>query len=357
MMNRVTFLLPVLAVAVIAAALFFASSATRAVQDPRVSVDMDTTGNSYSDPGAAGDNSMTVGAIDNCLTSIPGNNLQHNHLTHLIIQNVEDMIAWQARFNYLGDRMRVSAFNGAPFTDTLTTAQVGFLTLPLDPATNDHRGISPSQAIPPAAPGPQTALIGVNRFGADTAQISPDTPYINDEPTQTYNTTGGGILATVTLQVLAGNAGQASLFMNVDDGSPNPPETNVTVFTGTGAQTLPIPVDRLGDGYHGEGATCVPLVCVTPECPSAGTPTSTAIPTATPTLTGVATPTPTPTLTGAATPTSTPTLTAVATPTPTPTQTAVVTHTPTPTPTETGVITPTPTPPPTATRTSTPTPT
>ena len=272
---------------------------SHAVQDPSISLDMDTAGNSYSDPGAAGDNSMTVGTIDNCLTTAaPGNDLQHNHSVHLIIQNVEDLVAWQARFNYDGGQMRPSAFNPTPFTDTNTTAQVGFLNLPIDPTLGDHRGVTPSQAIPPAAPGPQTALIGLNRFGANTAPISPDTPYINDEPTQSYDAPTGGILAAVTLQVLAGNAGNASLFMNMDDGNPNPPETNVTVFTSTGSQTLPIPVGQLGDSYHGEGATCVPLDCATPECPLVlTTPTETPTPTATP-----APPTPTP----ATTPTVTP---------------------------------------------------
>jgi len=333
MMNRVTFLLPVLAVAVIAAALFFASSATRAVQDPRVSVDMDTTGNSYSDPGAAGDNSMTVGAIDNCLTSIPGNNAQHNHLVHLIVQNVEDLVAWQARFNYLGDQMRVSAFNGTPFTDTNTTATVGFLNLPIDPALSDHRGISPSQAIPPAAAGPQTALIGLNRFGTDSFAISPDTPYINDEPAQTYNTTGGGILASVTLQVLAGNDGNASLLVDVDDGVPNPLETSVTIFTATVTQLVPIPPYNLGDANHGEGVTCI------------AQPIDTPVPTATPTLSATPTPTesatPTPTIPPTETPTATPTPTGTATPTPTGAG-ATPTRTPTPSPSPTRTPSPTP---------------
>ncbi len=288
-----------LAAVVVAVSLLPGHLSSHAVQDPSISLDMDTAGNSYSDPGAAGDNSMTVGTIDNCLTAAaPGNDFQHNHLVHLIVQNVEDLVAWQARFNYNGGQMRPSAFNPTPFTDSATTAQVGFLNLPIDPTLGDHRGVTPSQAIPPAAPGPQTALIGLNRFGANTAPISPDTPYINDEPTQSYDAPTGGILAAVTLQVLAGNAGNASLFMNMDDGNPNPPETNVTVFTSTGSQTLPIPVGQLGDSYHGEGATCVPLDCATPECPLVlTTPTETPTPTATP-----APPTPTP----ATTPTVTP---------------------------------------------------
>ena len=375
--------------------LLFAVLRTGAVQNPSISLDMVTTGNSYSDPGAGGDNSMTVGTIDNCLTTVaPGNNAQHVHLAHLIVQNVEDLVAWQARFNYLGDQMRVSGFNATPFQDTNTTAQVGFLNLPIDQTLGDHRGISPSQAIPPAAPGPQSALIGLNRFGADDFAISPDTPNKIPPDDSSYNTTGGGILASVTLQVLAGNAGQASLFMNLDDGNPNPPETNVTVFTETGASTIPIAPTQLGDGYHGEGTVCVPLNCTLSECPPPeASPTPTITPSPMPTETPICLPTPTPlplptvcvtlppltpspTATASATPTATPTPTPTSTSTATPTATVTITPTPTspgptpsvtlsptttvtPTPTATGAQTPTltPTPDGTSTPTATPTPT
>ena len=74
-----------------------------AVQNASVSIDMITTGNTYT-PGAdanedgfpdPGTNHMTVGSIDNCLTTAaPGNNLMHNHPVHLVIQNVEDVVAW-----------------------------------------------------------------------------------------------------------------------------------------------------------------------------------------------------------------------------------------------------------------------
>src|SRR5207249_4195653 len=118
---------------------------------------------------------------------------------------------------------------------------------------------------------------------------------------------------------------------------------------------------QLGDAYHGEGATCVPLNCTTQECPggptptggATATPTATATRTATPTATAVTTPTPTttrtPTPTATATGVTTPTPTATATPTATPTGVA----TPTPTATPTGIETPTATP--TATRVETPT--
>ena len=75
------------------------------------------------------------------------------------------------------------------------------------------------------------------------------------------------MLATLNLQVLAGNAGDPSLFMNLDDNSPNTPGSTVVVFTGTGTQTINLDPSALGDGYHGEGATCVPLDCMNNECP------------------------------------------------------------------------------------------
>jgi len=57
---------------------------------------MMTSGNSYD----SATNSMTVGTADNCLaTGLPGNNAQHNHVAHPVIQNVEDLVGWQARLN------------------------------------------------------------------------------------------------------------------------------------------------------------------------------------------------------------------------------------------------------------------
>src|SRR6266540_4055621 len=120
--------LSVLAIGVGVALMLSGLLTSEAVQNPSISLDMVPAGNSYSDPGAGGNNSMTVGAIDECLaTAPPGNNIQHIHSVHLIVQNVEDLVAWQARFNYIGDKMRISTWNGAPFTDTATPAQVGFL--------------------------------------------------------------------------------------------------------------------------------------------------------------------------------------------------------------------------------------
>src|SRR6266545_5136589 len=98
---------------------------SHAVQNPSISLDMVTTGNTYCD-GTGTDNlgnpcspnnSMTVGTIDNCLTSAVANTATHNHVAQLIVQNVEDLIGWQARMNYIGDKMRPLGFNGAPFAD------------------------------------------------------------------------------------------------------------------------------------------------------------------------------------------------------------------------------------------------
>ncbi len=321
-MSRPVILLLVPVVAMIAAAFLLTSNLTRAVQNPSMSLDMDPTGNTYD----SATNGMTVGTIDNCLTTAPANPATHTHTAHLIIQNVEDLVGWQARFNYIGDQMRVSNFSATPFTDTTTGDAVGFANLPIDSVTSTHRGVIPASNIPPGAAGPQTALIGAVYNGSQDFAISPDTPAKAPPDDTSYTTSGGGILASVILQIVGDQSGQASLFMNLDDAFPNPPESSVQFFNGTGVQQINIPVGQLGDGYHGEGATCVALDCTTTECPAVQ---ATETPTATPTPTGggaTPTPTPTPTATGgAATPTPTPTGIRVA-------ATATPTRTPVPTP-------------------------
>jgi hypothetical protein len=245
---------------------------SQAVQNPTLSLDMVTAGNTYSDPGGGGDNSMTVGAIDNCLTTAaPGNNNTHIHPVHVIVRNVEDLIGWQIRMNYDGGKMRPASFNFAPFTDTSRGQNVSFVNLPIDPTTGTHRGVFGSTNIPAAGPGPQTALAGSIYEASQNAQISPDTPPKLIPDDTSYSAPTGGVVATLNLQVLAGNAGDPSLFMNLDDNSPNPPGSSVVVFTPTGQQTINLSSAALGDGFHGEGATCVPIDCTTQECPS-GTP-------------------------------------------------------------------------------------
>src|SRR5439155_1216646 len=205
-------------------------------------------------------------------------------------------------------------------------------------------------------------------LSVDTAGTAPDTPpkTTSDQTVNTYNTdaannrinTGGGVLAQLQFVVRAGQVGQPSLFMNLDDGSPNAPGSKVTIFTPTGAQDILLTPGDLGDGFVGEGVPCVPINCTTAECPPvAGSPT----PTATATTTTTRTPTPTATTTRTPTPTATatatPTATATRTPTPTPTGGTPTATAATPTPTATATRTPTPTPTVTATPTQTATPT
>jgi len=270
----------VLLAATLAGLLIWGTLTTKAVQNPSMALDWTTTDNTYT----AATNTMNVGTIDNCLTGpAPGDNSVHVHPAHLLVQNVEDLIGWQARFNYLGDQMRPNSVDFTPFTDTTTTQNISFLNLPIDSSTSLHRDVFSPTSIPPAAPGPQTALIGSTYLGTQTFAVSPDTPAKSTPDDTSYSAPTGGVLATVNLQVLAGNAGNSALFMNLDDGSPNSPETRAVVFNGTGTTDISIPSSQLGDAYHGEGTTCVPLDCVTQECPATSTPTPSATPTETPT--------------------------------------------------------------------------
>jgi hypothetical protein len=271
-------------------------------RNPKIRLDMDPSGNSYSDPGAGGDNSMTIGAIDSCLTTAaPGNNNTHLHQTHLIINDVADLDGWQVRLNYEGDKMRPHTVNFAPFFDSNTGQFVSFTNLPLDPSTGVHRDVSGALSIPPATPGPQTALIGAGYVATANAAVSPDTPAKSPPDDSSYSAPTGGVLATLNLQVLAGNAGNPSLFMNLDDGDPEFPGSKLVLFTDTDLITVDLTSGDLGDGFHGEGVTCVPQDCTTQECPgptgTPGTPRPPPSPTpppTTPSLTPLPTATPTP---------------------------------------------------------------
>jgi hypothetical protein len=271
---------------------------------------MQTAGNVYDETT----NSMAVGTIDECLTTNPpGTGTTHIHATHLVIENVEDLVAFQVRLNYVGDKMRPSTWNPAPFVDNNVGQSVGFINLPIDQTSGTHRTVTPAQAIPNAPPDgtntAQTALVGASYVGTQNFAVSPDTPHKAPPDDNSYNAPAGGILGTLTLQVLGNESGQPSLFMNLDDGSPNPPGSSVVVFTGTGTTTINLGPNQLGDGYHGEGATCAPLDCTSQECPPVSfTPTPTATATSPPGPTGTCcTPTPTATATATATPTRTPT--------------------------------------------------
>src|SRR6266540_4266689 len=241
----------------------------QATQAPRISLDMVTSGNSYDDAT----NTMTVGSVDNCLTTdLPGNNGQHNHTAHLVVQDVEDLVGWQARLNYDGGRMRPSNVNFTPFTDGNTGQNVSFLNLPLEGGS--HRSLVAAQTIPPEAAGPQTALVGAVYGAAQGSAVSPDTPAKATPDDTSYSAPSSAVLAAVNLQVLAGQAEMPGLYIDLDDADPNPPGSEIVVFTGSGTTSVSLPESDLGDGFHGEGVPCVPVappaVPLPPPAPSAG---------------------------------------------------------------------------------------
>jgi hypothetical protein len=234
---------------------------SQAVQDPTISIDMIPAGTTYDDTT----NTMSVGSIDNCLTTAaPGNNVLHLHVAHVVIQNVEDLVGWQVRLNYLGDRFRPNTVSFIPFADTTTGQNISFNNLPID-AGGVHRDLSTASVIPPGAPGPQTAAFGATIIGAPDFPTSPDTPAKAVPDDSSYSAPTGGVLASFTAQVPAGNAGQASLFLDMDDSNPNDPGSGFAFFDGTGTQDVLLPPEKLGDGTHGEGASCgTPSPCPTP---------------------------------------------------------------------------------------------
>jgi CSLREA domain-containing protein len=256
-----------LGIAALIALMLSGLTTTRAVQNPTMAFDVVTTGNAYDDTT----NTMSVGATDNCLsTAAPGNDTTHTHLVHLTIKNVEDLIGWQARINYLGTQWRPNTVNFLPFTDTNTFQGISFSNLPIDQSTFVHRDVVSSSSIPASAPGPQTAAFGASYLGAQNAAISPDTPAKAVPDDSSYSAPTGGVLAAINTTVLSGNAGKPSLFLNLDDSNPNAPGTGIAYFNGTGSQEILLPTSALGDAFHGEGTTCVPLACTGLECPGPG---------------------------------------------------------------------------------------
>src|SRR5947208_934026 len=287
------------ALGVAAGALFLSGALTsRAVQNPSISIDMVTTGNSYA-PGVDNDlngypdpgtNMMTVGVINNSSTG--SQNVTHNHTVHLIVNNVEDLVGWQARANYIGDRMRCSLVSFVPFNDTFTGQNIGFANLPVDQASFVHRTVTEAGGTCPAAPPdntntPQTHIFGATYNGGTEGPVdfatSPDSPAkpVADEPNQTYSTTGGGILASITLQVVGAECNTGPMLFDLDDGTPNPPGTKVAAFTGAGTTDIFLAESALGDGTHTEtGGTC-PTPTPTATVGGTATPTATATATAT----------------------------------------------------------------------------
>jgi hypothetical protein len=231
---------------------------------------MNAAGNAYDDST----NTMTVGATEICLSTNPGNNATHAHIAHLVIRNVEDLYGWQLRLNYDGGKMRPSTVNFGPFTDNNSGQTISFQNLPIDANSLVHRDQFEVSLIPSQAGGPQTALVG-NTYQTKTIPLSPDTPAKSTPDDTSYSAPSGGVLAAITLQVLAGNSGQM-LSMDLDDANPNRPGSKVLIFTGTGQQTINLAESSLGDGFHAEGTLC-------PGETPAPTPTASPTPTVTPT--------------------------------------------------------------------------
>ena len=191
------------------ALLFFRPLTSRAVQSPSISLDMMTAGNAYDETT----NTMTVGTIDNCLASPTANTSTHTHSVHLLVENVEDLVGWQVRFNYIGDKMRISTINFAPFPDTTTGQQVGFTNIPIDSVNGLHRDLTAAGGTGPPAPPDgsntrQTHLAGATYNGMHDFAPSPDTPAKANPDDASYNAPSGGILATVNLQVVGDEGGQ-----------------------------------------------------------------------------------------------------------------------------------------------------
>jgi hypothetical protein len=276
-MKRLLVVLPVLGAGVIAAALFLHWNGTSAVQAPTMALDMNPAANTYDETT----NTMSVvfdPNTDFCLASATADPAQHNHPSHLIIQNVEDLVGWQARLNYDGGQMRPLNQNVTPFTDNTTAQNVGFTNLPIDSVSSVHRDVTAAASIPAQAAGPQTALLGGTYNGTFTAAQSPDTPAKTPPDDASYNAPSGGVLALVTFQVLAGQTG--TLTVDLSDDQPNPPGTKAVIFSDTGTNTeIFLAETSLGDAQHVEGGVCAaatpqPTPSAT-ETPAAGSATAT----------------------------------------------------------------------------------
>ena len=287
---------PVLGGAALAASVLIAALAafligpfnSRAVQAPVMSLDMVPGDNTYDETT----NTMTVAFNPNtdfCLASATANPVTHIHQSHLIMQNVEDLVGWQVRLNYDGGKMRPQNQNVTPFTDNNTAQGVGFTNLPIDLVASVHRDVTSAASIPPQASGPQTALLGATYNGDQNAPISPDTPAKSTPDDTSYSAPNGGVLSQINLQVVGDQTGQ-TLFMDLDDNSPNSAGSAAVVFKGAGIDTLQFAETDLGDGAHAEGAACPGI---TPRPTPPPTPTATPEPSPTPTA-GGGTPVPTP---------------------------------------------------------------
>jgi len=275
-MKRLLLVVPVLAAGVIGLGLFLSFNLTRA-QNTNVTMGIDwgIVDNTYIDTT----NTMTVvfnPATDFCLASATATTITHTHQADLLIQNVEDLVGWQLRLNYTGDRMRPLSQVVTPFTDSTTGDPVGFTNLPIDQTTFIHRTITAASSIPPGAPGPQTALIGATYNGTQTFPISPDTPAKTTPDDTSYSAPSGGVISRITFQVVGDQTGQ-TLDMDLSDNVPNPPGSSVVFWNGTGITTIQVPEAALGDAQHVEGGACQAATPSPTESPSP-TPSPTASP-------------------------------------------------------------------------------
>src|SRR5439155_18709023 len=126
---------------------------------------------------------------------------------------------------------------------------------PIDTTTSVHRAMTAAASIPPAPPDgtntAQTALIGATYNGSQGFSISPDTPAKSpaEVPAPNYSAPSGGVLAQLTLQVVGNESGN-TLLMDLDDGSPNPPGSQVVFFNGTGTTTTQLAESARLDRLH-----------------------------------------------------------------------------------------------------------
>src|SRR6266542_3381749 len=271
-MRRAGYLLPAIVAACLtlgAIAVFLSGPLrTAAVQNPRLSLDMDPMGNGY-DPAS---NTMTVSGVDGCLVSSGGNSSTHTHTAHVVVENIEDLVGWQARLNYNGDNMRPTNIDFHPYLDATTEQQVSFLNLPKEVSTGRHRDVvSADTGI--TEPGSKTRSFGSAYLGTQTAPISPDTPSKNPSDDSSYSALAGGVLATIDLEVMGDQTGR-TLFMQLDDSNPTPPGSGVAVFDGTEGQAMELAESDLGSGYHAEGADGCSAVPTPTNGPATSTPTS-----------------------------------------------------------------------------------
>ena len=180
--------------------------------------------------------------------------------------------------------------------DTNTGQPIGFANLPIDGVSGIHRTVTTAGGTCPAAPPDNTNTPQTHNFGAvynggsegpvDFA-ISPDTPAKTTPDDTSYSAPTGGVLATITLQVVGNECNTGPMVFDLDDGSPNPPGSKVVAFNGTGTTDLFLAESALGDGTHTEtGGTCgtptpTPTPCF-PNCTPSPTPTATTSPSPTP---------------------------------------------------------------------------